>query len=627
MIGKKSSMPPLGLLTLAGLLPPEEFSLKLVDLNVSPLSPADLAWADLVMVSAMITQKKSLLEVLEQLHSAGKKTVLGGPYLTTAYRETGPVDTYFIGEAESLWPEFLADLRQDKLRQAYAAPTTTAEAADIRQHFGPTAVIATAGEFPTLQNTPLPRFDLIDFDHYAVMPVQASRGCPVGCEFCDIWRRFGRRTRNKPIPYLRRELDELYRLGWRDSVFLVDDNFIGNRERALGLLTDLSAWQREHSYPFTFLTEATLTLADNPEILDQMVAAGFDSVFVGIETPCAESLRETKKHVNTRGSIADKVALIQSRGIQIMSGFIIGFDADPEDIARRMSDCIQEMGIPLAMLGILNALPDTDLYDRLAKEGRLRGDTSGNNTHHFALNFQPARPAERVVEDYKQILHNAYSPDMKSYFERASVLRRRWPQRRTAAATRSGLSLGWKAWVFGRYLLTTLRSSYRWQALRFLLATLFYKPSFFEEAITLGVKGHHLWAITRQAFELEGMRHYLHACLAEFSAFIQAERRRLGEIFIKEIPEGARSGGDWLAVWLSHLTPVTLAEASEEVRFLYQRALVVLSEIEATRQRIQAEAETRYRHLSRVSRQAFITEWEFFLAEANRLTPALPSPS
>ncbi len=587
MIGKKANTPPLGLLTVAAMLPEESFSLRLVDMNVQPLEDADIAWADLVFVSTMIAQKDSLTATLPKLKAAGKTVVAGGPYTSSAYRETANVDTFVIGEAEAVWDIFLADLMAGDLRPAYAAPVREEEAERLKAYFGPRARINLAVQHPDLDLAPLPRFDLLRLQDYALMPVQASRGCPVGCEFCDIWRRFGRKSRNKGYERLLRELDELYRLGWRDTVFLVDDNFIGNKMRAKELLREIILWQERHGRPFPFLTESTLSMADDEELLDLMQAAGFNSVFVGIETPAHESLQETRKYINTKGSMNEKVALIQARGIQIMSGFIIGFDADPDDIAKRMTDCIQEMGIPQAMIGLLIALPETDLYERLAKENRIRGATSGNNTHGFIMNFQPKRPEAEVVGDYKRVLDAAYSRNLKGYFERCGVLRSRWPAKQKHKFGKLPLSMRLRACLI--YLWAMTRSSYRWQAAKFLGTTLFTKPSYLLEAITLGVKGHHLWAITRNAFEVENMRMFMLERLRGYAALVQEKAALVHE-------------------------KAALVQ-QEKTALVQGRAEELLREA----RRIKLEAKREFSRLSREARASARGEFDWFLAELDRL--------
>ena len=627
MIGKKVSTPPLGLLTVAAMLPREEFDLRLVDMNATELRDADLAWADIVFVSSMIAHKDSLETVLPRLKAAGKIVVSGGPYTTTAYAETDNVDCFFIGEAEAVWDSFLTDLRAGTLRPAYGAAVRDEEVDRLRSHFGPEALIVRAVDYPDINLAPLPRFDLLDLKQYSLMPVQASRGCPVGCEFCDIWRRYGRKPRNKLYDRMLAEMEELYRLGWRDTVFLVDDNFIGNKVRAKELLRELIVWQEAHDRPFPFLTESTLSMADDDELLELMEAAGFNSVFVGIETPAHESLKETRKHINTTGSMADKVAKIQARGIQLMSGFIIGFDADPDDIAERMTACIQEMGIPQAMIGLLTALPDTDLHDRLEQEGRVRGKTSGNNTHGFTMNFVPTRPEERVVGDYKQVLDAAYSRNLKGFFERCTVLRGRWPGRRRHAFGRMPVRMQLRA--LGMYLWAALRSPYRVSAYKFLLSTLVTKPSFFAEAVTLGVKGHHLWAITRNAFEVESMREFMMERLRGYGVFLQGRRAQLGEMLARAGAQLNIKSGDLAEAWSGIRRSVNLDGASEELRSAYHRAEEILREIENYQRRVRGDVQREFANMSRSARASLRQDMERFTAELDlmlaglRLEPAL----
>ncbi|MCC8190515.1 MAG: B12-binding domain-containing radical SAM protein [Planctomycetes bacterium] len=579
MIGKKANMPPLGLLTVAGMLPADRFQFRLVDMNVRELDDADIAWADTVFTSAMIVQQESLEAVIRRVKNHGKPVVAGGPYPSTAYRDTADVDCFLLGEAETIGDVFLTDLLAGQLRPAYGGLVRAEEAEAAREYFGPEAHIEQVTTYPDLNLAPLPRFDLLRMADYAVMPIQASRGCPVGCEFCDIWRRFGRRSRTKQPSRILAELDELYRLGWRDAVFIVDDNFIGDKARAMTLLDSIHDWQTRHRRPFSFLTEATLSLADDDAMLERMAAVGFTSVFVGIETPCAESLKETRKHINTIGSIADKVAKIQATGIEIMSGFILGFDADPDDIADQLSACIQEMGIPQAMIGLLTALPDTDLHDRLEREGRIRGRTSGNNTHAFALNFQPARPEQAILADYRRILETAYPRDMREYFQRCAVLRDRWPRRHGPGGGQ--LSVFWKVRAVANCLRTVLTSEYRRSALRFLAETMWRKPSFFEQAITLCVKGHHFWAITGQAFAAEEMRQFMTGRLKELTDFLG----------------GHGPAGTAVSAYMTDM----------------------FRESERYRKRMLRETERKYRQLSRETRRLLADELERFRLELNAL--------
>lgn len=622
MIGKKAGTPPLGLLTVASMLPAADFSVRLVDMNVTPLTDEAIEWADFVFVSAMIAQKVGMEAVLRRVKAFGKTTVAGGPYSSTAYRELDNIDVFFIGEAEGAWEPFLSDLRAGSLKPAYAAPVRPKEAEELRAHFGADAHIAPSPSYPDINLAPLPRFDLLDINAYACMTVQASRGCPVGCEFCDIWRRYGRKTRIKTPERILAEMDALYELGWRDSVFLVDDNFIGNRARAKEMLSELVAWQRQRKWPFTFLTETTLSLADDPETLDLMAEAGFSSVFVGIETPSEASLREAGKHINLSGTMSEKVARIQSRGIQLMSGFIIGFDADPADIADRMTACIQELGIPQAMIGLLNALPDTDLYDRLEKEKRISGQTTGNNTHAFAMNFRPARPEADVLLDYKRVLERAYPMDMESYFQRCAVLREHWPARRSIG---SSLPLGWKLKVLAKYLLTAASSAYRFNALGFLLKTLVVKPSFLEQAIELGIKGHHHWAITRQAFEIDAMRARLSQHLHSIASHVRAKLESLDVAFDGLMANPLASGECTLGELLAFLDALVKSiGASEEVARMYERIDRAIADISRYGKRVREQAEKEYRRLSESARATLAKDMELFFREADRCCVLAP---
>ena len=498
-VDKRSSMPPLGILTLAAMLP-REYELKLVDLNVEELSDDDILWADHVFISAMIVQRESMAEVISRVRALGVPIVAGGPYATTFYADIEGVDHFVLGEAESVIDRFLEDFDAGRAKKVYARIVNAKELAEVREHFGPDIDVEGATEYPDLDRTPLPRFDLLkDRSYYQSMALQTSRGCPIGCEFCDIWRRFGRNPRYRSFEKLHRELNSLKGLGWKGSVFIVDDNFIGNRRHAKELLRNIIGWQRENGYPFEFFTEVTLTLADDDELLSLMRDAGFDFVFVGIETPAEESLAETRKLINTRGTMSEKVAKIQGYGIQVASGFILGFDNDPENIAERMIDCIQDLGIPMAMVGLLQALPDTDLGERLKREGRMLSGASGNNTHEFAMNFRPARPMWRVIDDYKRVLQSIYSTNLKSYFERCAKLGRIYKQNPNIPQRVQFVYL--KALV--RFAWESLFRAYRWNCWKFIVTTIFTNPRFFSMGATLAIQGHHFREITRLAFEMD----------------------------------------------------------------------------------------------------------------------------
>lgn len=388
--GKRSAFPPLGLLTVSALLPPS-WERRLVDLNVRRLKNSDIEWADMVMATAMLVQKDSLKRVVEQCKAKDKRVVIGGPYITTTIEDLPEADHIFLGEAEATLPQFVEDLARGATKRTYQA-----------------------AEKPPLSATPLPHFHLADLKRYSAMSVQYSRGCPFNCEFCDIIEIYGRVPRTKSNQQMLAEFDALIALGWRGTVFIVDDNFIGNKKNVRHLLPDLARWQKSHGYPFTLVTEASVNLADDESLLASMRDAGFRRVFLGIETPVEESLKEAQKSQN-RGNLLDSVKKIQTYGMEVMAGFIVGFDNDPEDIFERQIRFIRESAIPLAMVGLLTALPDTQLWRRLEKEGRLLGESTGNNTN-TSLNFIPKMDPARLVEGYKSIMRTIYNSS--EYYQR-----------------------------------------------------------------------------------------------------------------------------------------------------------------------------------------------------------------
>src|ERR1041385_3984119 len=399
--GKRSAFPPLGLLTVSALLP-ASWERKLVDLNVQSLKSSAIEWADIVFCTAMLVQKDSLRAVVGRCKARRKRVVLGGPYVTTTVEDLPDADHIFLGEAETTLPQFIADLARGEAKRTYQA-----------------------AERPPLSETPLAHFQLADLKRYSAMSVQYSRGCPFSCEFCDIIEIYGRVPRTKSNQQMLAEFDALYDLGWRGTLFVVDDNFIGNKKNVRQLLPELARWQKERGYPFSLLTEASLNLADDEPLLAGMRDAGFHRVFVGIETPVEESLHEAQKSQN-RGDLLGSVKKIQSYGMEVMAGFIVGFDNDPLDIFERQIDFIRKSAIPLAMVGLLNALPDTQLWKRLGREGRLLGnDATGNNTLS-SLNFIPRMDAETLQAGYQRIMRTIYRPS--EYYRRALDSLQRTPQ-------------------------------------------------------------------------------------------------------------------------------------------------------------------------------------------------------
>jgi len=395
-IGKKSAFPPLGLLTVSSMLP-RSWNRRLVDMNVRPLTNADLQWADVVFASAMYVQKESLKEVISLCKAQGKTVVMGGPYASMGLNDAIDAHHVFVGEIETTFPAFLDDFEHGEAKAVYQA-----------------------AERPPLCLTPIPDFGLAELSQYSDMSVQYSRGCPFNCEFCDIIEIYGRVPRTKSNQQILAELDALLRVGWRGEVFIVDDNFIGNKKNVRALMPALAEWSARNKYPFAFTTEASVNLADDDELLQQMRIAGFRQVFIGIETPVVESLVEAQKGQNTRRDLIDSVRHVQSYGMEVLGGFIVGFDNDPDDIFERQISFIRDSAIPVAMVGLLAAIPDTQLWRRLELEGRLIAngaeEHTGSNTD-CVLNFVPKMDANRLIEGYKYIIRNIYSPH--EYYERS----------------------------------------------------------------------------------------------------------------------------------------------------------------------------------------------------------------
>jgi len=399
-ISKKATHPPLGLLTVAAMLP-TEWEKKLIDMNVTALRDKDLQWADLVFISGMSIQKASAQEILSRCKKMGVKTVAGGPLFTTSYEEFEEVDHFVLNEAEITLPPFLEDLKN-----GCAGPMYTSK------------------EFPNIEKTPAPLWELINMKAYATMSLQYSRGCPFNCEFCNVTVLFGHKVRTKSKAQILAELDGLYSRGWRGDVFVVDDNFIGNKRKLkTETLPAMIEWMEGKKYPFTFNTEASINLSDDDELMQLMVKAGFASVFVGIETPNEESLAECNKVQNKNRDLVASVRKIQGSALYVTGGFIVGFDHDPPSIFERMSTFIQESGIVAAMVGLLNAPRGTHLYQRLANEGRLLQDASGDNTD-FSINFLPKMDYGTLVSGYGRILKNIYSPE--PYYKRVQEFLREY---------------------------------------------------------------------------------------------------------------------------------------------------------------------------------------------------------
>jgi radical SAM superfamily enzyme YgiQ (UPF0313 family) len=388
LVNRKVLLPPLGLVTVAAILP-QEWEFKLVDRNIRPVTEAEWAWADLVIFSAMIVQKQDLLEQIREAKKRGKLVAVGGPYATSTPSEpkAAGADFLILDEGEITLPMFVEAIQR-----------------------GETSGILRATEKPDVTSTPIPRFDLLDFDAYDMMSIQFSRGCPFQCEFCDIIVLYGRKPRTKTPAQLLAELDYLYELGWRRGIFMVDDNFIGNKRNVKLLLKELKVWMQQHNYPFRFDTEASVDLAQDPELMELMVESGFAAVFLGIETPDEESLQLTKKFQNTRTSLVESVQTIIKAGLRPMAGFIIGFDGEKAGAGDRIVRFAEQAAIPSTTFAMLQALPDTALWHRLKKEGRLRENKDGNINQTTLMNFIPTRSLEEIAREYVEAFCNLYDP-------------------------------------------------------------------------------------------------------------------------------------------------------------------------------------------------------------------------
>ncbi len=467
-IHRKASSPPLGLLTIAAMLP-EAWEKRLVDMNVESLDDEDVRWADLVFVSAMSVQKESVKRVIERCKAAGVRIVAGGPLFTTEDETFGAVDHLVLNEAEITLPRFLEDFRNGVAGHFY----TTDQWADIRK-------------------TPIPLWGLINMKHYASINIQYSRGCPFNCEFCDITMLCGRVPRTKDKDQIIRELESVYASGFRGQVFFVDDNFIGNKKKLKEeILPAIIEWMERRRHPFSFNTQASIELSDHKDLLEMMVGAGFDVVFIGIETPHEQSLAECSKFQNKNRDLLASVRNIQKSGLEVQGGFIVGFDNDPITIFDTQIRFIQASGVVTAMVGILIALPRTQLYERLKKEQRLLKETSGNNTD-FSTNFVPRMDYDLLINGYKKVLNTLYSP--KYYYERIRTFLREYtpPQKKMLRFRLNYIS----AFIRSIIVLGFIGKE-RFHYWRLLFWTMFSRPRLLPQAVTLSIYGFHF----RKVFE------------------------------------------------------------------------------------------------------------------------------
>lgn len=477
LINKRATHPPLGLLTIASLLP-EDWKLKLVDLNVETLSESTIKWADYIFISAMSVQRASAEEVITLAKKYGKKVVAGGPLFTAFADEfRGKVDSLFLGEAERTIHEFVKDLMRGSSKNLYIDDS-----------------------YPDLTQSPIPAYHLIDFSKYTSMCIQFSRGCPFNCEFCEVTKLFGHKVRTKTTEQIIKELENLYRLGWRGSVFFVDDNFIGAKRKVKEeLLPAIIKWQEKHRYPFYFYTQVSINLADDEELIELLVKAGFNSVFIGIETPSEESLKEANKKQNTNRSLVESIRKIQRKGLEVMGGFILGFDSDPPDIFQRLIDFIFQSRIVIAMVGLLNAPPGTKLYQRLAEEKRIRPFFSGNNTD-MDTNIVPKMGLSTLVEGYKEVIRTLYSE--KNYYRRIEDFIEDFTMMTPFKIDRNYLryNFGYILGMFNIFFKFGLLGRNKREFWSLIFKTLLKKPQNFTVVLSQIASGYHFRMIFKEAF-------------------------------------------------------------------------------------------------------------------------------
>ncbi len=467
---KKATLPPLGLVSLAALLP-RAWSLQLVDLNVTELTDAALAAADVVLVTGMLVHQQSMREVLERCRAMGRRTVVGGPAVSTSPELFPEADHVFQGEAEGRLNGLIAAL-------------------EGRWPHAPRVLSPAIGARPPLEQVPVPRFDLLDAGQYASLSIQFSRGCPFSCEFCDVVELFGRSPRVKTPAQVIAELEALRAIGYRGTLFVVDDNFIGNRKAVAQLLPKLAAWQRAHGRPFELYTEASVDLATHPELVASMVDAGFTTIFAGLESPAVESLKETGKLQNLRLEPSVGVGLLTRAGLEVMAGFIVGFDSDNEGIFAAQEKMISSLPIPLAMVGLLTALPGTALWRRLEKEQRLRREASGDQFGR--PNFVPRLDEVTLLTGYRALLARLY--ETGAYYQRCEALVDQLGRSPPTRVRPGGVAVLARA-MKGIGLEGEDRARPFW---RLLSRAAWRTPHTFVRAIGLAVQGEHLIRYTRE---------------------------------------------------------------------------------------------------------------------------------
>jgi len=467
---KKAVFPPLGLLTIGSMLP-QEWDKKLIDMNVSNLTDKDILWADYVFISAMVVQRESVKDVIQKCTRLGTKMVAGGPLFTSEPEEFEALDHLVLDEAEITFKPFLEDLSKGSPKHIY-----------------------TSRERPDITKTPLPMWSLINMKKYTAMSLQYSRGCPFDCDFCNIAVLNGRNVRTKSRGQIMEELDALYDRGWRSSVFIVDDNFIGKKKKLEEeILPAMIDWQQNRKYPFSLSTQVSINLADDDKLIRSLVTAGFDRVFIGIESPNEESLVECNKRQNEHRDIVASVKKLQNHGLQVQAGFILGFDSDPVSIFKSQIKLVQQSGIVMAMVGLLNAPRGTRLYQRMADEKRLTEKKATGDNTDCSMNFVPKMDRAILESGYKEVMTTLYSPSQ--YYSRINVFLKEYrPQRRQSILQ---LKL-WHLWALIRSIwFLGITDSSRIHYWKFVLFTLMRQPRSFWISMTLAVCGFHLCTVAR----------------------------------------------------------------------------------------------------------------------------------
>ena len=465
-ISKKASNIPLGLITIAPLLP-DSWNKKLIDLNVDQLKDKDIIWADYVFISAMSVQLVSAKQVIQRCSQLDTKTVAGGPLFTEEFEQFSEIDHLVLNEAEITLPLFIEDIKNGKPDKIYQSD-----------------------KFADITKSPLPDYSLLKTGKYATAGIQYSRGCPFDCEFCDITALFGRHVRTKTSAQIIAELDQLLQIGWRGSVFFVDDNFIGHKNKLKNeLMPAVISWMELNDNPFVFITEASINLADDKDLMDMMVKAGFAKVFVGIETPEESCLMECNKIQNNNRDLIDCVNIIQRYGIEVFGGFIVGFDNDPPNIFQRQIDFIQKSGIITAMVGLLNAPRLSKLYRRLENEGRIIDEFTGDNTD-YSINFVPVMDKDELLKGYQKIIQNIYS--CKAYYARVKLFLKQYNPPFVEPLSFNRVMALIKSIVFIGIL--KKHRIYFW---KILFWSILNKPKAFPLAVTYSIYGYHFRKVFR----------------------------------------------------------------------------------------------------------------------------------